>query len=191
MAWIVWGPEEMMGRVNEVKEHLGARRIVLAQDFMPEDSVAFCVSGEPPAEGSVDENFKEAEIVDFRSLPDTVRHSRPPIPSDWAIGIALEAADLANDEQNIADTKKPAGHPSYRAISRSILAHARLIEQTQPAPVAIELQCARDALAVMERAQGADDYAEAVELGAHDDSRNVAIALKAIELYKERTRERD
>lgn len=106
-------------------------------------------------------------------------------PQDWAIGLALEAAGLDNDETNITDAKKPAGHPAYKAISRSILAHARLIEQTQPAPVAIELQCARDACA-----ETFPDQARIFLPGQTDSWPSARAARRAIELYKDRTRER-
>lgn len=194
MTWIVWGPPGCGKTRNRdaIVKHLGAKGFIETAEFPDKlDDLSwpllpnwvYLVTADSPPISS--DRHRNVGIVDFYSLPDAVRHSRPPLPSDWAIGIALEAAGLDNDDQNIADAKQPAG---YKAISLSILAHARLIEQTQPAPVAIELQCARDACAeVWPRVRGR------ILEGGYDDEKESGVfaAIKAIELYKERSRERD
>jgi hypothetical protein len=83
-------------------------------------------------------------------------------PADWALKAAIIAGgpdDYEYDPDDLRIVKNPASSLQTRRLSRSILAHARLIEQTQPAPVDRKLLVAREAAARHNEALGGYEIA--------------------------------
>lgn len=102
------------------------------------------------------------------------------MPADWAIKDALGAAGLDDDPLNISAVKVKS--ECRTATSRSILAHARLIELTFPAPVDRKLLVAREAIAHVLELEGSP-LAAMKAREADADDQVVQVCLKFHELW--------
>lgn len=110
------------------------------------------------------------------------------LPADWAIKAAIIAGapddyDYAPDDLRIV--KNPADQNVFlQRLSLGIIAHARLIEQTQPAPVDRKLLVAREAVAQVMAVDGFPRLEHDAREGEVDNFYPVRACLKFHELWE-------
>lgn len=193
MTWIVWGPAGCGKTRNRdaIVKHFGASGFV--DDWSPGKGMDFCsgvmpftvyfwTSDRAPCGGHIPPGVK---VVAFAHLPESCRV--PAFPADWAIEKALKECEDPSVESifpfSQVVTVDQFKNPECEVFGRKlILAHARLIEQTQPAPVDRKLLVAREAFA---RATTKVPNAPALyREGAKDDHPLMPMVLEAITLWE-------
>lgn len=113
------------------------------------------------------------------------------LPADWAIEKALRECEDPSVESifpfsqvvTVGQFKNPECEVFGRKL---ILAHARLIEQTQPAPVDRALLVAREAVAKVLESEGSNALAAMVRAGGEelDEKPGILCCLKFHELWE-------
>lgn len=111
------------------------------------------------------------------------------LPADWALKAAVIAAgpdDYEYDPEDLRIVKNPPSNLLPWRLSKSIIAHARLIEQTQQAPVDRKMLVAREAAAqcAEERGPQYTCFAAQFRAGDADEMRVIDVTTRGIELWE-------